>query len=214
MITAEQRPAARPERFRDELIRPFLALVTIAVAIVQWPDSRILFPAVALPLFVLASIAAVGALLPWTRLSSRQQLAAMTAYMLLGSLLLPLAHQTTTAAFFPYVAAATAGRKLASRRAAVGVAVAGALVAAGATWLVELLSPNASQWPWWVTLTVCLPVYIGISNRDRLDALHSAQLAAEEAQRAKESETREAALIERGRIAREIHDLLGHSLSG
>ncbi|MCW2948583.1 MAG: two-component sensor histidine kinase, partial [Actinoallomurus sp.] len=41
-----------------------------------------------------------------------------------------------------------------------------------------------------------------------------AQLAAEEAQRAKESETREAALIERGRIAREIHDLLGHSLSG
>ncbi|MCQ4079285.1 histidine kinase [Streptomyces sp. RB6PN25] len=214
MTVTEQRPAARPERFRDELIRPFLALATIVGTIAQWPYSRILFPPVALPLFILASIAAVGTLLPWTRLTSRQQLAAMTAYVLLGSLLLPLAHQTTTAAFFPYLAASAAGGKLASRKAAIGVAVAGAVVASGATRLVELLAPNASQWPWWVALTVGLPVYIGISQRDRLDALHSAQLAAEEAQRATASEAREAALIERGRIAREIHDVLGHSLSG
>lgn len=214
MTTMEPQPAARPERFRDELLRPFLVLATIAGTIAQWPSSRILFPQVALPLFILASIAAVGALFPWARLSSRQQLAAMTAYTLLGSLLLPLAHTTTAAALFPYLAAAAAGGKLGSRKAAIGVAVAGAVIAAGATWLVELLSPNPSQWPWWVALTVGLPVYIGISNRDRLDALHSAQLAAEEAQRASESEAREAALIERGRIAREIHDLLGHSLSG
>lgn len=213
-MTTTQRPTARPERFRDELIRPFLTLATLAVAVVQWPHKQILWPPVAVPLFVLASIAAVGALLPWTRLSSRQQLAAMTAYMLLGSLLLPLAHQTTTAALFPYVTASTAAWKLGSRKAAVGVAVAGALVAAGATRLVELLAPDAPQWSLWVTLTVGLPVYIGISQRDRLEALHSAQLAAEEARRATESEAREAALIERGRIAREIHDVLGHSLSG
>jgi hypothetical protein len=167
MTTTEQRPAARPERFRDELIRPFFALATIGGTIAQWPFSRILFPPVALSLFVLVSIAAVGALLPWTRLSSRQQLAAMTAYMLLGSLLLPFAHQTTTAALFPYVAASAAGGKLASRRAAIGVAVAGAVVAAGAIRLAELLAPNASQWPWWVALTVALPVYIGISNTPR-----------------------------------------------
>jgi signal transduction histidine kinase len=65
-----------------------------------------------------------------------------------------------------------------------------------------------------VGLTVALPVNIGISRRDRRAALRSAQLAAEEAQRATASEAREAALIERGRIAREIHDILGHSLSG
>lgn len=53
-----------------------------------------------------------------------------------------------------------------------------------------------------------------MSHRDRLEALHSARRAAELAQRAAESEAREAALIERGRIAREIHDVLGHSLSG
>ncbi|GAA1925390.1 sensor histidine kinase [Streptantibioticus ferralitis] len=214
MTTAEQRPAVRPERIRDEPRRPFLVLATIACTIVQWPYSRILFRPVALALFVLASIAAVGALLPWKRLSPRRQLAAMTAYMLLGSLLMPLAHSTTATALFPYVAAAAAGGKLASRRAATGVAVTGALVAAGATWLVQLLSPDPAQWPWWLALTVGLPVYIGISHRDQLNALHSSQRAAEEAQRAKESEAREAALIERGRIAREIHDVLGHALSG
>jgi signal transduction histidine kinase len=120
----------------------------------------------------------------------------------------------TTAAFFPYAASRAVGVKIASRRAAAGIAVTGALVVAATTWLATLLAPHASQWPWWLTLTVGLPVYIGISNRDRHDALLSARVAAEEAQRARDSEAREAALIERGRIAREVHDVLGHSLSG
>jgi len=214
MTMTEQRPADRPEHFRDELIRPFVTVAALAVAVVQWPYEQILWPPVAVPLFVLTSIAAVGALLPWTRLTGRWQLAAATAFMLLGSLLLPLAHHTATTSLFPYVAASTAGAKLASRKAATGVAVAGSLVAAGATWLDGLLAPGSEQWPWWLTLTVGLPVYIGMSQRDRIEALHSARLAAEQAQRATESEAREAALIERGRIAREIHDVLGHSLSG
>ncbi|MEV5710507.1 histidine kinase [Actinoallomurus sp. NPDC052274] len=214
MTTPEERPPARPELFRDELIRPFVTLAALAVAVVQWPQKQILWPAVAVPLFVLTSIAAVGTLLPWTRLTGRSRLAAATVYMLLGSLLLPLAHHTATTSLFPFVAASTAGAKLASRTAAIGVAVAGSVVAAAATWLDGLLAPGSEQWPWWLTLTVGLPVYIGMSHRDRLEALRSARRAAEQAQRARESEAREAALIERGRIAREIHDVLGHSLSG
>jgi signal transduction histidine kinase len=214
MTTSEQPPVARDERFRDELIQPFLAFGAIAGTVVQLSDNEILFPAMALPLFGLVSASAIATLLPTTWLGHRGQIAAIAAYMLLGALLLPLAHETTTAALFPYAAAAAAGAKLASRKAAVGIAVTGAVVAAGGMWLVGLLAPGASEWPWWVPLTVCLPVYVGISHQDRFDALLSARRAAEQARRARESEAREAALIERARIAREIHDVLGHSLSG
>ncbi|MFF0143829.1 sensor histidine kinase [Amycolatopsis sulphurea] len=55
---------------------------------------------------------------------------------------------------------------------------------------------------------------IGMSRQDRRDALTNAERAAVEAQRAAASEAREAALLERNRIARELHDVLGHSLTG
>lgn len=199
-------------RFREGLVLPFLVLVAIVVTVARWPGG-VVFPAVTLPLFVLVAIAAGGVLVPWRWLTGRRQLVAMTAYMLLAALLLPLVHETT-AVVFPYIAAATAGGHLDSRKAATGVAAAGALVAAGATLFVGHLAPAAPQWQWWVTLTVGLPVYSGIANRNRIDALRNAQRAAGEALRASESEAREAALLERGRIAREIHDVLGHSLSG
>ncbi|MER6074305.1 histidine kinase [Streptomyces sp. NPDC001817] len=214
MTSTEKRPTAPTGPFWDEVVRPVLTIVAITLTIAQWPSRRILLPALALPLFVLASMGAVGSLFPRPRLSSRQQLATTTASMLSASMLLPLVHATDAASLLPYIAASTAGRKLGSPRAAIGVAVTGSLVATGATWLVQLRVPDAPQWPWWALLSVGLPVYIGMSTRYRLDALRSAEHAAEEAQRARESEAREAALIERGRIAREIHDVLGHSLSG
>lgn len=212
-VTGPERPA-QARYSGNDFIRPVLVCVSVAGTAAQWPDSTILFPAVALPLFVLASLTAVVTLFPLSRLTVRQETAVVCASMVFAALLLPLAHQATIAQLFPFVAAGAAGGRLASRKAAVGVAAAGAVVAVGATWAVVMLRPDVQQWPWWVTLTVGLPVYIGVSHQERKNALHSARLAAQEARRARESEAREAALLERGRIAREIHDVLGHSLSG
>ncbi|MGH8921052.1 MAG: histidine kinase dimerization/phosphoacceptor domain-containing protein, partial [Actinomycetes bacterium] len=207
-------PGPRAVPFRDRLIQPVLAIAMIVSTAVEWSGQGIVFPAVALSLFVLTALAAIVTIFPLTRLSPRAQAAVMSAYMAFGVLLLPLAHQTTTAAIFPFLAASTAGFKLASRRAAVAIAVSGAVGAFLASWVVGSLAPDSSQWPWWATLTVGLPVYIAISNHDRQDSLFSARRAAEEAERASESEAREAALLERARLGREVHDVLGHSLSG
>lgn len=206
--------AERPERLRDALVRPLMALVAIVGTIIQWPTSHILYTGWALPLFILTSAAAVAAIFPWRGLRSRQQIALMGVFMISSALLLPLIHDTTTGALFPFVAAAAAGEKLASRRAALTIVIIGTLTAAAATWLIGQLAGTHGQWPWWAALTVGLPLWIGLSNRDRLSALYNAQRAVEQERRAAASEAREAALIERGRIAREIHDVLGHSLSG
>ncbi|SEP39540.1 sensor histidine kinase [Amycolatopsis saalfeldensis] len=200
--------------FRDQLVQPVLVLGVTAVGAVQWSAGQTVFPAVALSLFVLAALAGISTLFPWTGLGPRTQIAVISAYMGFGALLLPLAHETQAAGIFPFIAASAAGVKLASRKAAVGIAVGGALLATGASWAVGALVPSAPQWPWWAPLTVALPVYMGISFRDRQDVLLSARRAAEAAERAAESEAREAALLERARIGREVHDVLGHSLSG
>ncbi|MEV0280385.1 histidine kinase [Streptomyces sp. NPDC050610] len=185
---------------------------TILTAI-QMPGVHLVAPPLAIALFVVVAVCSIAAIFSWSRLSQRAQVALAGTYAVLAAVLLPLAH-STMAPFYAYSAAATAGAKLASRRAAVGVALAGAFSAAATVWIAERLSPSPDYWPWWLALSVGLPVYMGISKRDRREALESAQLAAAEAQRATESEARMAKLMERGRIAREIHDVLGHSLSG
>ncbi|WP_216903363.1 sensor histidine kinase [Nocardia alni] len=199
---------------REDGFQVLLILTAIVGTVTSWSNVRILYPTVALWLFVAAVIGGILALLPWIARRPRLHVLVLSLYMLSGVLMMPLAHATSTAAFLPFAAAAAAGGKLASRAAAVAIAGGGAIVAAIATRVCEVLAPTAQQWPWWVALAVGLPVLMGISHRDRRESLWNAHRAAEQAQRAGESEAREAALLERARIAREIHDVLGHSLSG
>jgi signal transduction histidine kinase len=59
-----------------------------------------------------------------------------------------------------------------------------------------------------------ITVLVGLSNRAHTEALRSARAAAEQAELASRAEARAEALAERARIARDVHDVLAHSLAG
>ncbi|MFE9556870.1 sensor histidine kinase [Streptomyces sp. NPDC006692] len=68
--------------------------------------------------------------------------------------------------------------------------------------------------PWTLGFTTAAPVLIGMLNRSRHRAVMAALSAAESAERAARAEAQTAILTERGRIARDVHDVLAHSLAG
>ncbi|MFG2721409.1 sensor histidine kinase [Streptomyces sp. NPDC048416] len=68
--------------------------------------------------------------------------------------------------------------------------------------------------PWTLGFTTGIPVLIGMLNRSRHRAVMAALDAAESAERAALAEAQAAILTERGRIARDVHDVLAHSLAG
>lgn len=205
--------AIRPTpRFMDELIRPFVfATITVitAIQLVQHPPGA---SALGWVLVGLAVVAGVVSSLPRIRVPDGVRIAAVVVFALASAVLFVLASGTTAVAFV-FVAATVVGERLSQRQA---FALAGLMtvVAAAVMWFSIAVRHVSDRTAWWVVLLVGLPVYIGIARREQADAVTAARLAAEQSRRAAASEAREAALEERGRIAREIHDVLGHALSG
>ncbi|MFJ6850423.1 sensor histidine kinase [Streptomyces sp. NPDC091271] len=76
------------------------------------------------------------------------------------------------------------------------------------------LGPGYHELPWAVGLATGVPVLAGIVNRSQRQAVLAAIAAAESAERAARAEARTAVLTERSRIARDVHDVLAHSLAG
>ncbi|MEB8341918.1 sensor histidine kinase [Streptomyces endophyticus] len=76
------------------------------------------------------------------------------------------------------------------------------------------VGPGHPNLPWVLGLTTGVPVVAGMLSRSKQRALEAVIGAAESSERAARAEARTAALAERGRIARDVHDVLAHSLAG
>ena len=111
---------------------------------------------------------------------------------------------------FAFVLTGQAGYRLAMRRA-ITVAVFTSVLCTGV--LVLHIGPGWHTSPWYLGAFCGASVLVGLSNRNRHDAVQSAREATAQATLVAESRAREHTLAERGRIARDVHDVLAHSLA-
>ncbi|MCK9894804.1 histidine kinase [Frankia sp. AgB32] len=115
------------------------------------------------------------------------------------------------APMFGYCIAGHAGYRFPSDRA-VPIAVLCSVLSGGV--LLFQLGPAHLDIPWYVGAASGFAAPLGMVNRSRQAAITAALAASESAERAARAEAREAVLAERGRIARDVHDVLAHSLAG
>lgn len=80
--------------------------------------------------------------------------------------------------------------------------------------VVQLIWGATALTPWWANLLVLCSLVPGMARYARQQTLATANELVLQSQRTAESEARSRALAERAAIARDIHDVLAHSLSG
>lgn len=118
---------------------------------------------------------------------------------------------TGAGSMLPFFVAGNAGYVLTATPA---VAVAALTSVANGGVLLLHLGPGHTITPWPVGAASGAAVLLGMINRSREAAVLSSLAAAEAGERAAQAEARESILTERGRIARDVHDVLAHSLAG
>ncbi len=116
-----------------------------------------------------------------------------------------------TCAIFGFFVAGHAGFRLTQQKAS-WVALTCSVLCGG----VLALGWGGGHWttPWYVGAATGFSVLLGMVSRSRREAYLALLQAADFAERATQSEAREFVLAERGRIARDVHDVLAHSLAG
>jgi signal transduction histidine kinase len=128
--------------------------------------------------------------------------------MCLGGAVLTVAIPQSWTVVLPYLLAAVAARRYQPRVAAM-VVLAGA-----AAIVITQVGEHGNPLLIIASLAILTALTMGaIARRNRADRLDQMELALAREQAAREEHTRAAALAERARIAREVHDVLAHSLS-
>ncbi|WP_262063483.1 sensor histidine kinase [Streptomyces sp. STR69] len=184
-----------------------VAAVTIAALAVRPVDTSGTGLAV-LCLLVVESLLLCTRLIPEGRFPPGVQLAVLCAWSVGAAALMSL-ETSGASALFAYFVTGHAGYRLEARRALPFAALTSALCAGA------LLLPWSGHGASWIVGAFTgVSVLVGISNRAHTDALRSARAAAEQAELAARAEARAEALAERARIARDVHDVLAHSLAG
>ncbi|MFJ6779207.1 sensor histidine kinase [Streptomyces yangpuensis] len=161
-------------------------------------------------LFVVNSAALLARRLPEHKVPPRLALAWLTLGIVAAAALIGLS-SSGTGYLFAFFLSGHIGYRLPTRPALVLAGFCSLLCGAV---LFLRLGPGHEALPWVLGLVTGAPVLIGIVNRTQRQAVRAAIDAAESAERAARAEARTAVLTERGRIARDVHDVLAHSLAG
>ncbi|MFF1694108.1 sensor histidine kinase [Streptomyces sp. NPDC058257] len=112
---------------------------------------------------------------------------------------------------FAYLLTGHAGFRLALKPA-LAVAALSSLLCGGVLYF--YLGPEHQVLTWTFGLGTGVPVVAGILSRSKQQAVEAMVEAVDSTARAAQAEARTAVLTERGRIARDVHDVLAHSLAG
>ncbi|MFJ9038458.1 sensor histidine kinase [Streptomyces sp. NPDC102406] len=161
-------------------------------------------------LFVVNCAALLARRLPEAKVPPRLALIWLTLGIFAAAALIGAGSGGTTY-LFAFFVSGHIGYRLDTRQALTLALFCGLLCAA----VLRLrIGPGHEALPWVLGLVTGVPVVIGIVNRSRHRAVRAALSAAESAERAARAEARTAVLTERGRIARDVHDVLAHSLAG
>ncbi|TKA00188.1 sensor histidine kinase [Actinacidiphila oryziradicis] len=208
---AAQGAGPRPVAGRDPRVQWVLALAVIVVGILTIRpmgfSGRGLAVAV---LFVINSAVLLVRRLPESKVPNHLALVWLSLGIVAAAALIGVS-RSGTGYLFAFFLAGHIGYRLEAKPALVLAGIC-SLLCGGVLYFG--LGPGHHLLPWAVGLATGAPVLGGIVNRSQRRAVLAVIAAAESAERVARAEAQTAVLTERSRIARDVHDVLAHSLAG
>ncbi|MFF4319217.1 sensor histidine kinase [Streptomyces sp. NPDC001568] len=201
----------RPQGERSALARWTVAIALAAAGIATVRPLGLSGRGLAVTVLLAVNCAVLAVrVMPADRIPDRRLLA-WSAFGVVASAALLGTASSGTSYLFAVFLVALAGNRL-DTRPALALAVLGGLLCGAVLYLQA--EPGHRAVPALLGLATGTAVLAGMAGRSRAQAVQAAIEAAEAAERTARAEARTAVLAERTRIARDVHDVLAHSLAG